>query len=252
MALPPGERWFCDVFRDALPLITDDQLREDVRGFIGQEATHAKAHDLGLEHLARHGIDLRREVALGRPHPRPPAARAASGCPAWLQRRLLRNELAAIATIEHYTAVLGVWIVEADIPERRPGDARPAALARRRGGGAPVGGLRPLPAPRRQLRPPAPSTASIASVGILARPARHRRADHGARPDGRRGTCGYRAYRRAVRAGRFPALGTVVRSLREYLRRDYHPSRYGSTDVGARVPGHLARGGGARRGSEPD
>ena len=119
VALPPGERWFCDVFRDALPHITDDRLREDVRGFIGQEATHAKAHDLGLEHLARHGIDLRREVAVADRLRMRLRARG-KRLPAWLQRRLLRNELAAIATIEHYTAVLGVWIVEADIPGGDP------------------------------------------------------------------------------------------------------------------------------------
>ncbi len=50
--LPPGERWFCDVYREALPLITDDKLRDDVKGFIGQEATHARAHDVARDYLS--------------------------------------------------------------------------------------------------------------------------------------------------------------------------------------------------------
>ncbi|MDQ1042286.1 putative metal-dependent hydrolase [Streptomyces sp. V4I2] len=41
LMLPELERWFVRTFEQALPLITDDRLREDVRGFIGQEAKHA-------------------------------------------------------------------------------------------------------------------------------------------------------------------------------------------------------------------
>jgi uncharacterized protein len=57
--LPPAERWFVDVYRDALPLITDARLRVDVEGFVAQETTHAKAHDRGLdaEELDQHGTD---------------------------------------------------------------------------------------------------------------------------------------------------------------------------------------------------
>ena len=242
VALPPGERWFCDVFRDALPLITDDRLREDVRGFIGQEATHAKAHDLGLEHLARHGIDLRREVAaVDRLRLRVRAR--GKRLPEWLRRRLLRHELAAIATIEHYTAVLGVWIVEADIPT---GDA--AMLDLLRWHGAEEVEHRSVAFdlylhldgsyPRRAVH------GVIASIGLLfglmAIAARIMALDPTSDRNLRIG-----AYRRAVRAGRFPPLGRVVRSLREYLRRDYHPSHYGSTDAAlaylATSPGVAAR-----------
>jgi predicted metal-dependent hydrolase len=242
VALPPGERWFCDVFRDALPRITDDRLREDVRGFIGQEATHAKAHDLGLEHLARHGIDLRREVAWV---DRARARLRARGkrLPAWLQRRLLRNELAAIATIEHYTAVLGVWIVEADLP-----DADPAMLDLLRWHGAEEVEHRSVAFDLYQHLDGGYARRAVhgvvASVGILlgllAIAARIMALDPAADRNLR-----FSAYRRAVRAGRFPPLGRVLRSLREYLRHDYHPSRYGSTEVAlaylASSPGVAAR-----------
>jgi predicted metal-dependent hydrolase len=39
--LPAAERWFVDTLNEALPLIKDPHLADDVRGFIGQEATHA-------------------------------------------------------------------------------------------------------------------------------------------------------------------------------------------------------------------
>ena len=167
-----------------------------------------------------------------------------------MHRRLLRNELAAIATIEHYTAVLGVWIVEAEIPE-----ADPAMLDLLRWHGAEEVEHRSVAFDLYQHLDGGYARRAIhgvvASVGILlgllAISARIMALD----PDAG-GNLRYRAYRRAVRAGRFPALGTVVRSLREYLRRDYHPSRYGSTDVAlaylATSPGVAAR---ARR-SEPD
>src|ERR1700742_400155 len=44
LLLPAGEEFFVEVFKKALPLIKDDQLRMDVQGFIGQEAVHSHAH----------------------------------------------------------------------------------------------------------------------------------------------------------------------------------------------------------------
>ena len=51
LLLPAGERWFVHVYKQVLPLITDERLREDVIGFIGQEAMHSAAHDDVLPHL---------------------------------------------------------------------------------------------------------------------------------------------------------------------------------------------------------
>ena len=44
LLLPAGEEWFVETFKEALPLIEDEKLREDVVGFIGQEAMHPNAH----------------------------------------------------------------------------------------------------------------------------------------------------------------------------------------------------------------
>ena len=58
IVLPPIERWFVAVFNEALPLVKDSKLAEDMRGFIGQEATHADVHEHVLRDLmTARGID---------------------------------------------------------------------------------------------------------------------------------------------------------------------------------------------------
>ena len=56
--LPVAERWFSKLLTDSLEYVRDEHLREEIIGFIGQEAVHAKTHDHVLvEYLLRHGID---------------------------------------------------------------------------------------------------------------------------------------------------------------------------------------------------
>ncbi|TJY58828.1 metal-dependent hydrolase [Sinimarinibacterium sp. CAU 1509] len=115
LLLPAGEFWFCKVYNKALPLITDDKLREDVQGFIRQEAMHARAHaGATAEYLNAHGIETesntRREdwmfetllcdAPFGRPLPR------------WAERQWLVFRLGIIAAIEHMTCVLGKYALE--------------------------------------------------------------------------------------------------------------------------------------------
>src|SRR3954447_4859459 len=57
LLLPDGERWFVRTFTVALPLVKDQALREQVLGFVGQEAIHAEAHQGVLEHLRAKGLD---------------------------------------------------------------------------------------------------------------------------------------------------------------------------------------------------
>lgn len=60
LLLPEGERWFVQTYNEALPLVRDEELAATMRGFIGQEAMHAEAHDHVLwEFLDHHGIDPR-------------------------------------------------------------------------------------------------------------------------------------------------------------------------------------------------
>lgn len=115
--LPEGERWFCETFNEALPLIEDEDLREAVRGFIGQEAMHAQAHDEVLADLFRaQGIDTGPMVAVAErifqqilgPRDLPTAA---------ARHRHLVARLALIGGIENLTALLGDWVLSAPLEE---------------------------------------------------------------------------------------------------------------------------------------
>ena len=110
LLLPAGEEFFVEVFKKTLPLIKDDQLRLDVQGFIGQEAMHSQAHSGVLNHFAARGVDVTPftdqirwlfDRVLG-DKPRRSTRR---------QHSWLLEQVAFIAAIEHYTAVLGEWIL---------------------------------------------------------------------------------------------------------------------------------------------
>lgn len=115
--LTQGEKFFCRVFREALPLVTDDKLRADVQAFIRQEAVHSRAHHDSIEgYLRRLGVaggafernnallfdQLLAAAPLGRRLPR------------FLQERWLVFRVGVVAAVEHFTSALGVYILEAD------------------------------------------------------------------------------------------------------------------------------------------
>ena len=59
ITFPVGERFFIDAVRAFHDDITDPQLLLDLRGFIGQEAIHAREHQRYNERLcAARGYDL--------------------------------------------------------------------------------------------------------------------------------------------------------------------------------------------------
>ena len=116
LLLPEGERWFCRVYRQAEPLITDARLRDDVRGFVKQEAMHANAHAILLDHYAARGVDtapfLRKMNFLFERllSDSPPGfARFAAENP----REWLVARVALIAAIEQFTCMLGQWVLGA-------------------------------------------------------------------------------------------------------------------------------------------
>src|SRR6201995_2510525 len=110
LLLPAGEEVFVEVFKKTLPLIQDDQLRLDVQGFIGQESVHSQAHSGVLDHFAAQGVDVTPytdqikwlfERLLG-DRPRRSLRR---------QHSWLLEQVSFVSAIEHYTAVLGEWIL---------------------------------------------------------------------------------------------------------------------------------------------
>jgi predicted metal-dependent hydrolase len=111
LVLPEGERWFIQCVQDVKPMIKDEKLLEEIRGFIGQEMVHARAHGSFLnELLDHHGVDHRRITEAGKAGNDGRRADRARLKPR-SYRRMLRFELAAVSAIEHYTAVLGQWIM---------------------------------------------------------------------------------------------------------------------------------------------
>jgi predicted metal-dependent hydrolase len=107
VVLPAGEHWFVRTFNEALPLVKDPALADAMRGFIGQEATHAAAHDdVVRDFLVRNGVD---------PAPLLDSInyifeKSLAPTPSADPQRQLNNlceRLWLIAAIEHYTAVLG-------------------------------------------------------------------------------------------------------------------------------------------------
>jgi predicted metal-dependent hydrolase len=107
IVLPAAERWFVATYNEALPLVRDPKLAEDIRGFIGQEATHADTHDQVLrEYMDANGIDVAPILELVEYVFEKMLAPSDTADP---RRRLnqLCDRLWLIAAIEHYTAVLG-------------------------------------------------------------------------------------------------------------------------------------------------
>ncbi|MGW3951490.1 metal-dependent hydrolase [Streptomyces sp. NPDC004752] len=230
LLLPAGERWFVHVYKQALPLIRDDRLREDVIGFIGQEAMHSRAHDEVLPHLRDLGLD-----------PTPYTAQVD-----WLFERLLGDRtlppgrarrwwllerVALIAAIEHYTAFLGDWVLNAAELDRRDADATMLDLLRWHGAEEVEhrsvafdlflhvdGGY------RRRVRSWA--TALTALVFLWRRGARFFMANDPTLVDGR---ASLKDFYLAGRRGTLPRTGALLRSVPRYLSRTYHPSQLGST-----------------------
>ncbi len=107
--LPVAERWFSKLLSDSLEFVRDEHLREEIVGFIGQEAVHARTHDHVLAaYLRGHGIDpapftTQLEWVVGQYDRRVAQADADQ------RRKVLASGTHALSAAEHYTGVLGHW-----------------------------------------------------------------------------------------------------------------------------------------------
>ncbi|MGD0560208.1 MAG: metal-dependent hydrolase [Streptosporangiaceae bacterium] len=220
MLLPELERWLVKTFKQALPYITDERLREDVTGFIAQEAIHAEAHQSVLDYLNSHGLDTA------------PYIRHAE----WIFRHVLgeaetRGELAehvaTAAAIEHLTSFVGHWILNS--PELDAARAHPVMLDLLRWHGAEEVEHRSVafelmrhldPSYTRRIR--AFLVAAPLVIWLWVRGARFL-----LRADNERLTLG--AYLDSLRRGLLPSPGAELRSAIRYFRPGYHPIQEAST-----------------------
>jgi predicted metal-dependent hydrolase len=230
LLLPEGERFFVKVFAEALPLITDDELREDVLGFIGQEGMHATAHQGAQDYLRSQGLDPSDYVAeietifrviLG--------DRGLSGARSeqWLIERL-----AFVAAIEHVTAFLGDWILNSPALDAARADPRMLDLLRWHGAEevehrAVAYDLFRHVDGRYSRRVRTYVVSTIVLGWLWARGVRFLIAHDPELPRGTRAR--WRDYARAVRGGIAPSPAHLLRSVARYVRPSYHPSHEGST-----------------------
>lgn len=101
MSFPVGEQFFIDAVRNgfkALPEAQQSHFREEVQGFVGQEATHRRLHGLFNARIERHG--LRNDWA--------PRARQRL---ALLEGSDVRHSVAITAANEHFTALFAEWLL---------------------------------------------------------------------------------------------------------------------------------------------
>lgn len=109
-----GEYFFCRMFNKALPLITDDKLRDDVKVFIRQEAIHSQAHKESIEqYLQNYGVNVAEQyqrvinlfdnLLADKP--------LGYTLPQALQKQWLLARVCLVAAAEHYTCALGQYVL---------------------------------------------------------------------------------------------------------------------------------------------
>ena len=101
MSFPVGEQFFIDSVRDgfqALPPELQDQFRDEVQGFIGQEATHRRLHALYNAHLEQQGL-----VNDWEPRARERLKQ--------MEGQDVRHWLGITAANEHFTAILADFML---------------------------------------------------------------------------------------------------------------------------------------------
>lgn len=102
LIFPMGERFFVRSVRHYMDQIDDPELREQIKGFFGQEGRHAHQHELAFELLKAHGYEVEPFLKLYK--------KVAYD---WIERYSPPSlRLAATAALEHYTAIMAEGALE--------------------------------------------------------------------------------------------------------------------------------------------
>lgn len=111
LLFPTGERFFNDSVRGALRYVSDVRLRQEIRGFLGQEVTHGNEHERCIERMREHGINFDRELRLFERLRRHLNDRV-QGLPEPVRRQAVLWMLAFTSAAEHFTATLAGQVLE--------------------------------------------------------------------------------------------------------------------------------------------
>ncbi|MFP5441115.1 MAG: metal-dependent hydrolase [Gammaproteobacteria bacterium] len=106
---PPGERYFMESVRRFRDKVTDEKLKAEISGFMGQEAIHGREHERLNDLLSSRGIDVTTSEI---------AVRIGLGL---LERLPASTQLATTTFMEHFTALLAEQLLN-DEQFRRQAD----------------------------------------------------------------------------------------------------------------------------------
>ena len=244
LVLPEGERAMAACLGEALPYITDERLREEVTGFIGQESMHASSHEGARNHLQSIGLDVEAYVSKV----------------AWLVDRVLgdhglggrakeqwlRERLGLFAGMEHFTAVIGEWLLESQVLEEL--GMHPTMLDLVRWHGAEEVEHRSVVFDAymhvdggyaRRFRTGLLASGLLLPLFIFSTAYLYRRD-----PSPAKGRYWLRQFASATARGVIPSFTTFFTEMPRYLSRGFHPSQLGSMDSALRYLAHspAARG----------
>jgi len=97
---PPGERYFMESVRNFRDRVTDERLKAEISGFMGQEAIHGREHERLNALLAERGFDTA-------------TSEMAVRIGLWFLERIPHStQLAATTFMEHFTALLAEQLLQ--------------------------------------------------------------------------------------------------------------------------------------------
>jgi len=235
LVLPEGERAMADVFAKAMPFLDDERLREEVIGFVGQENTHASSHEGFRHYLIENGVEVSPLVAkvefLVNKVFGERSRLSGRAEQAWLFERL-----GIYAAAEHYTSVVGEWLLDAKSLDDANMDPTMKDLLRWHG------------AEEMEHRSVAfdaymyvdgswfrrSRTALIAALGLGTLWISVVRSLYDQDTTVRHRKAWPLAMRGAIRKGLVPSSGFFITELFKYMRPGFHPSQGGPIDKAVR------------------
>ncbi|MEU8899612.1 metal-dependent hydrolase [Nocardia sp. NPDC048505] len=238
LVLPEGERAMAACLAEALPFIEDERLREEVTGFIGQESMHASSHEGAREHLQSIGLDVESYVqkvawlvdrVLGD-----------HGLDGRARQQWLKERLGLFAGMEHFTAVIGEWLLEAEALEAA--GMHPTMLDLVRWHGAEEVEHRSVVFDAymhldggyaRRARTGILATALLLPLFVVSTAYLYRKD-----PSPHKGRFWGAQFVSATVRGVIPSFTTFFTEMPRYLRPSFHPSQLGSMDNALRYLAH--------------
>jgi uncharacterized protein len=209
LLFPAGERYFVRSVKRYLSRIDDPKLREEIRGFFGQEGRHANEHERFFRILEAQGYEIRTFLD-----------RYESFAYGFLERVLPASiNLAGTAAAEHFTATLAELALREGLLEAAHPTMRALLLwhaSEEIEHKAVAYDVLQKFHPSYAVRVTGLFVASVCLVGFWVGASRSLIAqDELTRADRKRARAEI-GQRRVVRR-------TLIRGIRDYLRRDFHP-----------------------------